>query len=60
MKTIRFETNDGNVHWGIPIENGQAEICEGKIFETLRPTGKNEKIKRLLAPVEPSTSSASA
>jgi 2-keto-4-pentenoate hydratase/2-oxohepta-3-ene-1,7-dioic acid hydratase in catechol pathway len=55
MKIVRFLAEDGHLCLGIRNEDrpDEAQIIEGDLFGTFKPTYKTARIRRLLPPVEP-------
>lgn len=54
MKIIRFIDGDGNKRLGTNFRNGEAELLEGDLYQSLTPTGQRIKVASLLAPISPS------
>jgi len=53
MKIIRYQTSDHQIHFGRLLASGQAERLSGDLYSGLTPTGTQEAIVKLLAPIEP-------
>jgi 2-keto-4-pentenoate hydratase/2-oxohepta-3-ene-1,7-dioic acid hydratase in catechol pathway len=53
MKIIRFLNDQNAVCLGCDYKEGSAELVEGDIFSSLKPTGSRVPVEKLLAPVDP-------
>jgi len=53
MKIIRYQDSKGKVHHGSLRTDGSSERLEGSLFTSLRPTGEEADVAKLLAPLEP-------
>lgn len=53
MRIVRFTIDQGTIHHGIDRGDGSAELIEGDIFQSPRPTGRIVKIVKQLCPIEP-------
>jgi 2-keto-4-pentenoate hydratase/2-oxohepta-3-ene-1,7-dioic acid hydratase in catechol pathway len=54
MRLIRFLDEDNMVRLGHDYEKGKASVLSGDLFGALRETGDRMRVKKLLAPLEPS------
>jgi 2-keto-4-pentenoate hydratase/2-oxohepta-3-ene-1,7-dioic acid hydratase in catechol pathway len=53
MRIIRFLDHEGWENYGIPSDDGDAELLSGGVFGAWVPSGKRAPIARLLAPIAP-------
>ena len=53
MEIIRFQNADGKSTLGTNFQNGVAERLDGNLFTGVRPSGQEEKVEHLLAPIIP-------
>lgn len=53
MKIIRYQDQDGQIHFGAEQAGGEALRIEGDIFAEYRVTGDRAQVVRLLAPISP-------
>jgi 2-keto-4-pentenoate hydratase/2-oxohepta-3-ene-1,7-dioic acid hydratase in catechol pathway len=55
MKIIRYLNNQGAEELGVINADNSMERVEGDIYNTLRPTGQRADVRKLLAPIQPSS-----
>lgn len=53
MKIVRFQNEEGQVHYGRFHEDGRCTRLEGTLFGELRDTGEKADVVKLLAPLVP-------
>lgn len=54
MRIIRFLDANDQEHYGLESQSGEAQLLEGDLYGSLKPSGATTKIAKLLAPVAPS------
>jgi 2-keto-4-pentenoate hydratase/2-oxohepta-3-ene-1,7-dioic acid hydratase in catechol pathway len=55
MKIVRFQANNGEIHYGAVDAEDKIEILEGDLFGELRRTGRQGELRKLLSPIVPVT-----
>ncbi len=55
MKIIRYLDSQGTQQTGLINADGGMERAEGDIYNLLRPTGQRADVRKLLAPIQPSS-----
>ncbi|MFV0336767.1 MAG: fumarylacetoacetate hydrolase family protein [Chthoniobacterales bacterium] len=55
MKIIRYQDSQGNIHYGEEREGGARFRLEGELYGELRPTDETADVKKLLAPLLPTS-----
>lgn len=53
MKIVRFLDAQGRMHFGVPDDNGHAEVISGDILGDFTITPRRLAVTKLLAPVQP-------
>ncbi len=53
MRIVRFFDEQGNVQLGREVNATQAELLQGDLYQSLKPTGRVVTISKRLAPVQP-------
>jgi 2-keto-4-pentenoate hydratase/2-oxohepta-3-ene-1,7-dioic acid hydratase in catechol pathway len=54
MRIIRFLDENGEERYGHHFQNDMATLLEGQLFDKLKDTGRQIRVKKLLAPLQPS------
>jgi len=53
MKIIRYQTSNGDIHFGAPDGNSSAQRLKGDLYDGLQPSGQRDEVSKLLAPLVP-------
>ena len=53
MKIIRYTNKTNTTHHAVQHADGQFERLEGRLYDSLRPTGEDADVVKILAPVDP-------
>ena len=55
MKIVRYLDPEGKIHYGAQKPEGTVERLAGDLFAQPQPTGESASVKKLLAPIVPTT-----
>jgi 2-keto-4-pentenoate hydratase/2-oxohepta-3-ene-1,7-dioic acid hydratase in catechol pathway len=53
MRIARFQDPSGDIRFGIPLDDTQAQLLEGDLYDGPRETGQASPVVKWLAPVSP-------